>query len=734
MKMIKHRASWEVQKDFFAELVKRRTAQQESSSRFNEEALYIWCQAIGYGCTRNTEPYLEMIQDGIKADLRETEELNNGNETGEHTRYPEIPLLRLLDVEFPKVLESSTEDREQEHAESHELVKSLGDILKAYPTMGGVYHSALWSAVRFGFPYAAMYLANGSDVNATDPRSGSSPLHLIWCLEGKYTILLAQVLVLRFGAELEKPSVEASFSCPHNHLPMAGTPLAWSIVAGNVIAVQILLSLGADLMNGDGARCTPLEYAVALYQPDILEVVLEHLIDNGMLDHANQTVVGKRILDGLLPTLGHEQDRIKLHGSNIQAMATKTVDVIMEHWPGEKIQFLLTLLLYCVSDEDVPRPTIMAPYLVQVLFKAVLALAPAQNFPGWPRTLTLFVYRLIRSWETRGDNAVDVLDKLLQDFPQAIDLAAKDTLGRTALHHVVIHNATPFIPVLLRHGADIEAKDSSGHTPLGLAARMASADSFDLLIYLGAQIGSYTETSGHLTVLHLAAQLETQKSLVPYILFESKHRAMFNTPSMLEKVEGRTMGLTALAWSVICMHLEAIQALMTAGANCRAACWLPDWKVVLSVRELATIVRLNPAMQKLGATWQKTENVDPEEQKAWTRAVQEMFYSGCKESGYEEVGFVESEAYSNVRGEQELRLGPTARRTRPEESFAQRYVSIDVLDSWSPLYGQSKREENGLREDKEQVELLMRMPLTGGPTRTLLLIESGTSYVGMPLD
>jgi hypothetical protein len=462
--------------------------------------------------------------------------------------------------------------------------------------------------------------------------------------------------------------------------------------------------LGADLLNGDGARCTPLEFAVSLYQPQILSVVLNHLKENGMLDrdHA-ETVLWKHLVNGLLPTLAHEQDRIKLHVSNLHEMASATVQVVLEYWPGDKDALLEYVLMFCVSSEKVSVQMVMATYLVQVLFRAWVSISKESKSPKW---IDVFLFRLLRKWNEYGDDVAELLDKLLEEFPEVIDLAAKNKLGRTVLHDAAIYNNTPLIPILLRHGADLETKDQSGHTPLGLAARMASAESFDTLIDSGAQVMHYSQDHGYTSVLHLAAQLETHKSLLPYMLFESRHRAMFTKTEILEKLEGGNFGLTPLAWCVICMHLEAIQALMAVGANCRAACWLAGWDIVLSVRELATLTRYKPELHKLGNTRQKEEIVDVIEQALASRKVQEMFYSGCKESDYEEKGFVESRPYQSHGGQ--LTLVPFVRERRPSEPFKQKYVSIDVLNSWSPNYGKSKFVENGLGVD----ELLQRLPMT----------------------
>lgn len=68
-------------------------------------------------------------------------------------------------------------------------------------------------------------------------------------------------------------------------------------------------------------------------------------------------------------------------------------------------------------------------------------------------------------------------------------LGAKDARGRTPLHLAVEYNAEPaVIAVLLEHGADIEARDDFGGTPLHAASRKANAAIVETLLDYGADI------------------------------------------------------------------------------------------------------------------------------------------------------------------------------------------------------------------------------------------------------
>ena len=53
---------------------------------------------------------------------------------------------------------------------------------------------------------------------------------------------------------------------------------------------------------------------------------------------------------------------------------------------------------------------------------------------------------------------------------QGADVNAKDESGRTPLHEVAVQDAFEVAELLLRQGADVHAKDGFGYTPLHEAA------------------------------------------------------------------------------------------------------------------------------------------------------------------------------------------------------------------------------------------------------------------------
>ena len=72
----------------------------------------------------------------------------------------------------------------------------------------------------------------------------------------------------------------------------------------------------------------------------------------------------------------------------------------------------------------------------------------------------------------------------LADAPELIH--DQNELGRTVLHEVAYHGTDWLLPILVSAGADLEAQDDHGHTPLMEAVIQAQATVVERLLNLGA--------------------------------------------------------------------------------------------------------------------------------------------------------------------------------------------------------------------------------------------------------
>ena len=87
--------------------------------------------------------------------------------------------------------------------------------------------------------------------------------------------------------------------------------------------------------------------------------------------------------------------------------------------------------------------------------------------------------------------AGEIAEIILTKAPEIIDFADGD--GATALHFAAESKNIPVIKVLLRHGADVDAKNCDGDTPLYRAAMRASSHAVKLLLEAGADPAQYED-------------------------------------------------------------------------------------------------------------------------------------------------------------------------------------------------------------------------------------------------
>ena len=73
------------------------------------------------------------------------------------------------------------------------------------------------------------------------------------------------------------------------------------------------------------------------------------------------------------------------------------------------------------------------------------------------------------------------------------DIEARDRWGNTPLHYACINGHTEVARMLLDHGADVGARDQWGDTPLHLACEWCAYNTIEILIERGADPGAQGE-------------------------------------------------------------------------------------------------------------------------------------------------------------------------------------------------------------------------------------------------
>ncbi|EAX91611.1 ankyrin repeat protein, putative [Trichomonas vaginalis G3] len=149
------------------------------------------------------------------------------------------------------------------------------------------------------------------------------------------------------------------------------------------------------------------------------------------------------------------------------------------------------------------------------------------------------------------------LSSLLEYFiSNGADINAKDRIGLTPLHSAAKNNSKETAEILISNGADINAKDRIGLTPLHYAAKYNNKEIAEILISNGADINAKDEDGS--TPLHYAAMNNSKETAEILI----SNGADINAKDII--------GLTPLHYAAMNNSKETAEILISNGADINA--------------------------------------------------------------------------------------------------------------------------------------------------------------------
>jgi ankyrin repeat protein len=389
-------------------------------------------------------------------------------------------------------------------------------------------------------------LARGADVNAREARGQTA---LMWAASQKHSA--AVKALIEGGADVNARSSETELKQPMRavtytkdvHFPRyAGgfTPLMFAARVGDVDSARILLDAGAKINDapkadgiGDG---TPLVIATASGHEALALFLLERGANANAADGYGITALHWALMEGIKALIGGGSaptDRFWYHSNMptlVKALLVRGADpnaaIARDFPPYDNLLFGHTL------GNNLPQITLVGatPYLLAAATGDVATMRVLVEGRGDPKLVTvdsttpLMVAAGVGT-ET-GDRSPEKQEQALQAAKLAImlggDVNARNREGRTALHAASLLGDKAMIRFLVENGADLEAKDLYGQTPLsialgdpeGLIYRQLPGDAHDyrfrqprpggrkeiadLLLELGAKpfTGKYRDRSG----------------------------------------------------------------------------------------------------------------------------------------------------------------------------------------------------------------------------------------------
>jgi ankyrin repeat protein/beta-lactamase regulating signal transducer with metallopeptidase domain len=373
---------------------------------------------------------------------------------------------------------------------------------------------------------AELLIENGADVNVQGD-DGWTPLHSAIDAGPKEDIV--EVLV-RKGADVNLTTKEGE------------TPLHYAVKMGDIDIVKLLLDKGAEFNVKDQDGWTALRRAVFSGRNDMVRLFLEKGADTSSFHMA--AFVG-------------DLDRVKSFIDRGTEVDTK-----------DEIGWTALFWAACGGQQEV------AEFLIAKN-------ADINASDGKDRTL------LHQAAQARTD-AVKLVELLIA---KGIDVNAKtDSRKNTPLHLASSAGNKQAAELLISKGAEIDSKDSNGHTPLHLTHDKALVE---LLVSKGADVNAENSIAfTRYTPLHHAAMRDAD--IAEFLIDHGAevdaasgsfgrtplHQAVITgKPRIVEllidkgadpNLSDRMPGITPLAWAVRQSHPEIVGLLITKGADINA--------------------------------------------------------------------------------------------------------------------------------------------------------------------
>ena len=292
------------------------------------------------------------------------------------------------------------------------------------------------------------------------------------------------------------------------------TPLISAPSHGHCEIVEWLLSHGANPnLQSDGKCFTPLHMAAWFGRVEVSRILLQHKVDQNILDKDGQTPLHTASYKGHI-----EVARLLLkHGVDVNAQDSKRS----------------TALHLALEERHIDVARLLLEHGADV-----------NNQNGDGQTS-------LHQASERG--RIDVARWLLE---HDVDVNAVDSKRSTAFHVALEKRHIDVARLLLEHGVEVNTQDSNGRTPFHIASSGGEVEIFWIL--LQHKTGQNTLDNNGLTPLHLALQVghvDIARLLLEHGADVNTHDSDGRTPLHLVSQEG---------------HIEIVRLLLKHGADVNA--------------------------------------------------------------------------------------------------------------------------------------------------------------------
>jgi ankyrin repeat protein len=340
--------------------------------------------------------------------------------------------------------------------------------------------TVLMTAARSGnAAVVRMLIDHGADVNARESQLGETAL--MWAASENHAEVVT--LLASRGAEVNARSSVIQF--PKDRFGLEGvltilphgnwTPLMYAGRDGGIDAARALVKAGAEINATDPDGTTALILAIMNSHYDTANAILEAGADPNITDKAGMAALyaavdmsslgevygmpGRKVHDTLTPT--DLISRLIAKGSVVDAKLT-SASLQRNHTPGEpQLGAGTTPLMRAARNGDYAAMKILLAAGADPTIKQPRGTTALMMASGLGRGLGVFA----KDYGTEADlrQAVELL------VERNVDVNASTDDGITAIHLAAQGGLDSVVRVLAKAGANLDAKDKKGRTPIDMA-------------------------------------------------------------------------------------------------------------------------------------------------------------------------------------------------------------------------------------------------------------------------